>query len=195
MKPSHPATNTFWLPSVCYSSLSWEGAAGFQIKVKQVNFNLHSREHFAGIVSWNQSSCFRRVTVYRQHPIQWVLDVSQGFYMLPPYKLVIIIGDINFATEITNKDQELSLFMVCYFYFLSWTIFLIPWGYHKLWGPIKIIFSVWQKEWILTKMESFLYWKKSSHVKIKDLWIVKLSQGAFHLLDQNSLIITILKPN
>lgn len=113
----------FWIPSVCYSSLSWEGADGFQIKVKQVNFNLHSREHFAGGISWNQCGCFRTVTVYRQHPLQWVPDVSQGFYMLPPYKLVIIIRDINFTTGITNKDKELSLFIAWYFNFLSWAIF------------------------------------------------------------------------
>lgn len=43
-------------------------------------------------------------------------------------------------------------------------------------------------------MESFLYWeKKSSYINIKDLWIAKLFQAAFHQMDQNSLTITILK--
>lgn len=83
------------------TALSCKGAAGFQIKIKQVNFNLHSRGHFAGGSSWNQCSYFRRVTVSRQHPFQWVPDVSQGFYMLPPCKLIIITRD-----KLYNRDYQ-----------------------------------------------------------------------------------------
>lgn len=122
MKPSHPATNACSEFLLCVTAL-W--AAGFQIKVKQVNFNLCSREHFTGGISWNQCSCFRRMTVSRQHPLHWVPDVSQGFYMLPPYKLIIIIRHITFTTDITNKDKELSLFMAWYFYFLSCDVWFL----------------------------------------------------------------------
>jgi len=109
----------FWIPSLCYSPLSREVVTEFQTKVKQLNYTLCSKEQFIGGNAWNQCSYFRWVTVSGQYPLQCAPDVSRGFYMLPPCKLIVIIRDTNFTTEIRNKDKELSLFITWYFSSLS----------------------------------------------------------------------------
>lgn len=56
----------------------WEVVTEFQIKVKQVNFALHSKKQFTGGNSLKQYSYFRRETVSGQHPLQWAHDINQG---------------------------------------------------------------------------------------------------------------------
>lgn len=126
-----------WAPSeMCkWASLLW-----CTEDTRRFNFNLRSREHFTWGISWNQCSYFRRMTVSRQNPLHWVPDVSQGFYMLPPYKLIIIMRHINCTTDITNKDKELSLFIAWCFYFLSCDVWFLEatTSYEDLWKLISL---------------------------------------------------------
>lgn len=142
----------------------------FQIKVKQVNSTLHSKKQFTGGNS---------LKLFQKSDCVWTTSTTMGSWCQPrfldaPTMQIIILKALNFTSGINNKDKEFSLLIRWSFYFL------IPWGYHELWGLLCFLILI--KIVRLNQDEYFFPYEKNHHINVKDnmhLLITKFSEGNF----------------
>lgn len=78
----------FWISSACYSPLSREVVAGFPIKLIQVSPSTAKS-------TFEEVTCETSAAISEEWldtiQLQWVPESSQGFYVLPPYKLINVM--------------------------------------------------------------------------------------------------------